>query len=45
MTPTKYGTQMKLWIDNKTVKPKKMQVIDEDTVKLEVKYNTFEFIK
>ncbi len=45
MTPTKYGTQMKLWIDNKTVNPKKMQVSDGENVTLEVKYNTFEFIK
>ena len=46
ITPSKYGSIMKLWIDNKTVLPVKMQVTDEnDEVKLETVFKTFEFIK
>lgn len=38
-------TKMKLWIDNKTVKPQRMQVMNGDNVKLEVGFKKFEFTK
>lgn len=44
INPSPYATQMKLWINKKTVKPEKMQVFDSDNAVIaEIGFKNFDF--
>ena len=45
INPSQYASSMKLWMNKKTVKPEKMQVIDCDgAINTEVVFTDFEFV-
>lgn len=44
-SPSQGADKMKLWIDNKSVTPKRMQVLNGDKVTIEVDFKKFEFTK